>query len=356
MPAVERVLDTTVANAAPNAYAGSYGDAESGGVVVLAVEGREAELVGELDREGLTGRGVPLTVVKAKHSLAFLQSEIARLQAAVPHFTSVGISFSMFGIDVRNNRIEVGVPKSDADIRKLVSDYFGDTSFVLTDVTAPRPATRTADSSPWTGGDWITATSGGYTFGCTSGFSMIDGNGATYNSAAGHCGSLTWRQNGAGYGVTLAALYCNYCIGDIQSISSFPGSASGAIWTSCQTCTNTNLVHTWANPAANDVVVFNGYVSGPRFGSVDLINTCVQYIASVLFPTTYVCGLDRAKSSAYIVQHGDSGGPIVTANLDGSLNASGWISGLATGSGNYYAFFTPPGIGIWDLGLYIRYG
>lgn len=164
------------------------------------------------------------------------------------------------------------------------------------------PDSRTVDSPPWYGGDWIT---GGNGVGCTSGYEF--GSGAM--STAGHCGATNWDNNGNFYGGTFTIQWGNGRI-DMQLMN---GSSYDP--------------YIWAGPGGNSpepvsgsggVAQGGGYCTGGAITDqncsavVDAIDVC--QVVNDNGTNVNVCDLDRAHSSngTALMRSGDSGGPVYT--------------------------------------------
>lgn len=161
--------------------------------------------------------------------------------------------------------------------------------------------------------------------GCTGGFAVIRrSNGHQGMLSAGHCyginatvyqyntvmGTVTWRVYGGG----------SY---DSEFIDA-PGGTQDRVFV---TDTGTKLVGNFsANPGPGDNICSDGSVNKENcHAQIQFTNQCVTFNDG-----TTLCHMDLAYSTngSWIVQHGDSGGPVYSYNSDGfSVKAFGNISG-----------------------------
>ena len=201
------------------------------------------------------------------------------------------------------------------------------------------------DSQPYYGGDRIVRqeliNGEWWVFSCTVSSPYLKGT-TTYMMTAGHCGKVgaVWTQ---GYydGISITA---SGTMGTASSVQWGDNRTDGAllqgssyspyIWTNGSSYTAAHVTgaatvkpksSTYAGTPVCTGGSFTGYACG---GKVSLINACVNI--SEGSGVIKVCGLNVADSATPIVQHGDSGGPVVVP-VSGGVQMAGTISAESNG-------------------------
>jgi hypothetical protein len=256
-----------------------------------------------------------VTYVDANYNLEQLNNMSEVIAQNQQGLAAQGIELGTWGVDIATNRLSVSVVQLDAAKSQIIQSLIGGTGLEISNVDqAPMAMSRQTDSTPWWGGDLINNVASGA--GCTSGFPMIKGT-ATYNETAAHCGSGTFKQNGQGYGVS----YDRQPGSDIQLITTYPGAATGTVWTGTTTGTADQIVDGVNNSqevggaACNDGYQWQNYggTGSVVCGSIFLMNQCanIQTVGTI-------CGLNIMTNSGQdVVIQGDSGGPVLTFKSSG---------------------------------------
>jgi hypothetical protein len=267
-----------------------------------------------------------LSFALATYSLRQLRDVQNEAHVKEPWATASRPYLAQWYVDPKSNNVVLGVTQPTIALTSAAQQTFGAMAHLT---AAPRAftASRTADFSPWDGGDVIST--GNLT--CTSGFSAYDTTGLAHGElGAAHCslhaGDVV-NQNGATMG---QVAYRQYGVGsgqlDFRFVdSSYTGSDSAPV--------------VWGNGGVSRIVTssltyrgIRGYQvcgSGSQTGencnaSVVSENICVTYQDG-----TSVCNLDEAASNdnSQLVIGGDSGGPVYHLNPGGDVQAVGIISG-----------------------------
>lgn len=266
------------------------------------------------------------------------------LEASGVHFTSVGIS--MYG-----DALLVGVSPKDniATARQVLSSRFG-TGISVFAQGLGTAATRTADYSPWTGGDYYYNSFSNYSLRCTSGFAVTKPGYGNYMLTAGHC-----FQSSSGSAVTGIDSRYYYNGNPIMGYDSQADLVSGQLGTDNALVTGDYYPYVWysssnrftvksANTSSTEPtadVCLDGAVSG---------QVCRNYIqqTQVYLKTQYTFGpalligpmvetLQQTYSAS--CQGGDSGGPVYDA-VSGGVRARGIIIAQLTNV-NYQCYYMP---------------
>ena len=332
IPATARSLDTTLRLRSAAQFAG-ISISDTGQIEVHMVGGAESSSASNV-YEALTAvpsdRRAPraaVQIVDATANIAGLESRRDSFAGAAKELASEGIPIVSWGVDVRRNSLRVGLLAITAASTARIEGIVGKSNLDLTVDQPGENASRNTDSSPWYGGDWLDNPDGTH---CTSGFTVFDGSGIRHNTTAGHCTAGASYQNGQGYGFTNNYSYGDHQI-DGQTISTYPGTAAGVVFTSYSTATYVES-QSYIQYAGEDVCL-DGYYTGQSCGKVTLVNFCWLLSGNIS------CGLDLAQADYRLVQGGDSGGPVYSYNLNGLLNARGIIAGMQ-GSDGHTAFYT----------------
>jgi hypothetical protein len=316
---------------ASDVFAGIEVTPDQQGIVIHVLDSGRARVQQIVDqrRQALGSQALPadkVAYVSATESLASLQSRQDQLTRAFASLEQQGVKISSYYPDIVNNTLDVTVQAFKQGDQDAIAQAIGNGNLIVTEGADATPYSRATDSYPWFGGDWISSS----TDSCTSGFSMVDSSGVTYNSSAAHCDTTaghndTFKQNGQGYGVTVRWERCNNCVGDSELISTYPGSSDGYVWQTNSATSRVGTVDT-GQQVAGESMCADGYYTFLQIGNESCGGTIVASNVCVTFDIV-VCGLIKATKSSVIAQPGDSGGPIYNHNADGSLNARGLVTG-----------------------------
>ncbi len=253
-----------------------------------------------------------ISFVSANESLASLTNRQSTLTANSDTLSKEGVELVQWGPDVTNNVLSVGVTTVNEQITSDIESLVGsqDLDVHQQGQIAHATANRTTDSPAWWGGDLINYVPSGT---CTSGFSLMDTSGVTYDSTAGHCGNLsqTTYQNNQGYGVVTKRYYVNNGNGDDEMISTYPNTAEGWVYVGPTGSGTGKYVHSQAGTQlVGDQVCFDGYYTGEScIAAISAINQCVT-VGGVK-----TCDIEEASGYSPIAQEGDSGGPVYNYNF-----------------------------------------
>jgi hypothetical protein len=274
-----------------------------------------ARLVDEISRE------VPVEVVPARHSLAELEEQQAAI-AQEDGVNGVGPQVDGSGLIVRFRGSEEearALPAIRAATVPLTIEPF--------DTTAPVSCTgRQDDCSPYWGGAKYVMPSGGW---CTMGFSLkftsylLPYSSSTWTRmlSAGHCSSDGTAIVDGG-GDTFGTVTGDYDTQDILTISPAAGVTLGGRvyvgpWNSgipsnkAVAGTAASFVGQWVCPS--------GAATGEH------CNVKVTAVNFTIWGTVKTV-VAKEQSGGVAVGKGDSGGPVITYNLSGKVNANGTIS------------------------------
>ncbi len=271
-----------------------------------------------------------VVIVDVHHSLAELTAVQNKIDILRPWADDVAPYLSIWYVDRAMNNVHVGVTHVTA---KLLQDFrvFGDAAQLYVEAR-PSPVSRSNDyPPPWWGGDILNSGA------CTGGFGVImRSNGHQGMLTAGHCFSqgATVYQNGVSMGTVTWRVYGGGSY-DAEFIDTPGGVGPHIYYTSSG---GLPVLATWPDGNQSDMCT-DGAVNGENCNAyISDVNICVNYVDG-----THLCHLDSATShnGSWIVQKGDSGGPVYIHNGSG-LDVIGTISGESgTGQGSSTAYFTP---------------
>lgn len=365
---------TSIVNRSPQRYAGLAVD-EAAGTVQVYVRGAEraaaATDLAALPEPASAAPELEIKLVPVQRSQAELDTIFRQITTSQPFAASVEDSLSRWYVDPRTNRVVVGLTTVTEQARAAAKTAFGDAVEVVAaerhatmsgsvtvpteslKVAAARPAaarsvapaatpTRLLDSTPYYGGDriirWFTNSDGTTTISwCTAAFTVGAGT-ARYMSTAGHCGptGTVWQQgyyeSGAGIihttgtmGTETAVQWGNNRMdaaimngGSYWNGAVYGGQVDGSAWG----------VGGQQAVAVGNTICSDGSVTKENCSAtISAINACLNLNDSGT--VVRVCNQALADStSGRIVQHGDSGGPVLrhTSTLDQVVGV-GLISG-----------------------------
>jgi len=298
---------------------------------------------------------VSVKTVAATYSLAALEAKRDVITRNIKSLQADGAALSNWGVDVKANRLHIGVLKLTPGVRARISSLLGglDAVDITQDGGWNQTADRIVDSAPWFGGDRIVGPVGA----CTSGFSVFDpANGdRTFNTTAGHCGYGTFKQGGNGYGITYVGSYTEGGPTDAQIVTTYPASAAGRVYTSSN---GSNPVKGWiVTQVGGNKVCSDGSFTGENCsGKIDATNQCLYFQDS----RKTICKMIVVFSPGFQPKPGDSGGPVynhagITQNTGPDIYARGLISGSYGANQSLWAY-TP--VSAWNslLGVQILAG
>jgi len=338
LDAAASALDDNLSHSATTDYAGLNVSANENGIVIHVVGQTSTSpqstvpSVGNIVQSTLASlpaiERVPasnISYVPATISMATMLSEQQSVTNNISVLDTKGVDVTMWGPDVLNDTLDVHVYKSVSEATSDIAAVLGSENFTLIQDSQPmQPANKTTDNTPWWGGDLLNVPGGGT---CTSGFSMVNSSGATYNSTAGHCGYGTYTQNGQGYGVSVSIYYCNGCNGDTQLVSTYPNTSAPyvftGLWAYEAVGTQTGTLQIGFNSC------FDGYVTTSHnnwqvpCAPITGINQNIQYQNGWIIHKLAVTN----KDGSWLAALGDSGGPVYNYNAS-SLNAQGMIDAV----------------------------
>jgi hypothetical protein len=258
-----------------------------------------------------------------RHSLAEL--DVVRQQvSADPEWQAVaGKLISKWYIDIRHNRVTVGVTELTPEVARTATRVFGD---MVRLHVAPRPTqdSRTDDSEPWRAGIRLTFPAGN----CSSGYVIRSTTTPVQRRlvSAGHCGPLsaTVRNNGDEVGTVVTRTLTDggrdflFVGGRSYRAFMFTGGPNSN--------TGFPVKGTRLSGVGLDICT-NGATSGENCAAeVIAIDVCATFTSG---QTT--CLLDEAESTdgSDPSAGGDSGGPVIAYDSVG-LKVVGSIVGSTT--------------------------
>jgi hypothetical protein len=282
--------------------------------------------------------GWRVVLQKVPHSLAELDTVRQRVATDAEWRAVAGDVISKWYINVRTNRVTVGVTELTPQVRETAEKLFGD---LVTLQVAPRQhrQSRVDDFEPWTAGIRIFFNPGG---GCTSGFIIRTVSAPIQRRmvSAGHCGNLgatitnngdlvgsvvdqQLAQNGLDYAHIAGRAYEAWMYtGGPDSNVGFPIKGSILSGVGLGVCTN-------------------GATTGENCaGQVTAIDICVTFDDGI---TT--CFLDEAQSTngSALSNPGDSGGPVIAFDAAGLKVVGVIIGGSTTTFFHSYHYLVPGG-------------
>ncbi|MBA3948145.1 MAG: DUF3586 domain-containing protein [Herpetosiphonaceae bacterium] len=287
-------------------------------------------------------------IVGSKNSLASLEQLRDVITNRPDEFTARGIQLTMWGPNIRGNKVEIGVNGLTPEIKALIEHEFGSERVEVTEVgEATATFGRFSDSPPWDGGMALSTVQNG-ALKCTAGFNMIGvKDGQYYVSTAGHCsGSDNWYNGSLYVGNTYARTFYMGAPTDAQIILPSISSAEAQVWVGGPNTSTLASVKTFA-PAGSvqvdDQVCQDGAFTGETCDNYVLdTNVCLMYTS--LGVKNETCGLTVVQSqSKRQPKGGDSGGPVyklVYTNGILSLEAVGLITGRFSNLHSLW-FYTP---------------
>jgi hypothetical protein len=326
-------------------FAGYSADRLARSITVYRVASRRASagsqaIMNEISNLADSNDGSPKTWNVSIVDVKYSQNDLAAIQQEIPNrepWSSISSPYlSIWYVDPASNAVVVGLTSVTGDIQSQATASFGDRVRLITQARAV-PLTRNVDFPPYWGGSVIT----GSGHGCTSGFPAFRrSNGHHGLLTAGHCFPLNSivDQDGALYGTVTWRVYGggNYDAEFVDTSAS--GNVGDVVYDGCDACATNVTVLSYFPVGAGDATCTDGAVNLENCNAtVQETNLCVVYSDGQT-----VCHLDGATSDngSWIVQIGDSGGPVYIHN-GGGVDAQGTISGgVLQGNGGTTVYFT----------------
>jgi hypothetical protein len=353
----------------PGSFAGVWLDRSARTLVLVAAPAASSAAIAGVYRAGHATKSGPVAgrlAIRVTHA-PYSMSRLLRVMSAVPRarpWARLARPYlASWYLDVRADRVVIGLTKVTAGLRQAASPAFGPlVKLVVTGRARPQvwemrlpkrapvvslghggivPAvntcTRLLDCTPYWGGDRIVRESGDTVYQCTVSFTWTpNGHGPTFTieTTAGHCGSTgtTWSQG-----------YYNTSNGTINTTGSAGKDTltqwgnnrpdgellSGGDWTPIEYPAMSGAGVTVGN--YYQVVQGQGICSDGSFTG----QNCSGVVQSADGCTTtndngtnvYVCHEAYATSASRLTQPGDSGGPVYAYESNHSyVDALGLIS------------------------------
>lgn len=235
------------------------------------------------------------------------------------------------GHDVRSNRVVLEVDREYKDAATLISaiEKLKDPRVslqVLDAIEGWRPESRVDDWAPWSAGAAIDGNTG---YRCTLGWTWrLWGTGEVVSSTARHCTDLFWYNNGT-------------YLGTVYQSSQWPDSAlirgtsySPTVFVGNQTTSDFRTVKTidtsWQ---IGDSVAMSGRTTGLNVTTVQDPNYTLPSCAG------QYAGMVGVLMQSHVTDEGDSGGPWLTTQSDGTAVAHGQHFGRGCLAGKTGSFF-----------------
>ena len=318
-------------NADPATYAGVSIDESSDTLTVRYA--RNAGQTAALARvSNLTTRSVQpgaqslrVQLVPADHSVQELQAVREKVVTDPDWRKAAGDTVSEWYVDIRTNRVAVGLTRLTPAIEALTSKLSDGLASLHVAARPQEQATRLDDFEPWAAGSRINIQGG-----CTGGFIIRNNNNPTERRlvTAGHCGvdGTTVTNNGDTVGTVVGRNYVQngldveYVAGSTYAPWTYKGPANSDFGDDIR---STSL------PLVGRTYCTNGATSGETCtGTIRATDLCVTFTSG---KTT--CFLDRMTSTVVLSRPGDSGGNFFAYNNVG-LQIGGIIIG-GTGTTTY---------------------
>jgi hypothetical protein len=371
-----------IVNRDPQRYAGVVVDEAAHTVRVYVRAGEQttatADLAG-LRAPAATGERLAVQLVPVRRSQAELDTVFRQVTSRQPFAASIQDRLTQWYVDPRTNRVVVGLTSVTDEARAAAAAAFGDAVAVVAAdrhdtmsrritvpsgdlkvvTAAPRAAravptpTRLLDSTPYYGGDRIirwTPNPDGTTsiMQCTAAFTVGSGT-ALYMSTAGHCGptGTVWQQGYYESGAQI--IHTTGTMGTETSVqwgnnrmdaaimnggSYWNGAVYGGMVNGTAWAVGGQLAVAVGNSVCSDGSVTKENCSA----TISAINACLNLNDNGTI--VQVCNQALADStSGRIVQHGDSGGPVLrhTTTFEEVVGV-GLISGGNTDNGLHMNF------------------
>ncbi len=310
-------------------FGGSFVDQRGGGVVVVQLTERDANLEGKIAALAPPGSSVRFEVVP--RSMVSLKGVQQSIDAAVLRGNLHG-QVSTWGIDPTENRVYVDLRPDATVTADEVRRNFG--ADIRVGTSEPAIAAACTDWNhcavdPWRGGLHITMVSLGT--GCSTGFVVKAPNGGSDRKilTAGHCGitGTTWLHDGVAVGVLDWRCHVDNCTADTALIDIRNDWAGNLI----NVDTGANLTITSQQAAnaddVNDLACQAGYRIKNFWGTT--FCGAINDVDNAYCDDTGVCFL-HMRSANFRACSGDSGGPVYYSHLAMGTVAARYGTGIAT--------------------------
>lgn len=150
-------------------FAGSYMDTPKGELKIGLTNDDQQRIIMEMIPVELKSR---VKFFHADYSLDELQNKMDALNKKVLDLTSSGLEFNDFGISVKDNRIEINIPKESEKVKNDFNKIV-DTKYIKFNITEPyKPKSSSDKARPVISGIKVAAFGSG---GCTSGYVTYSG-------------------------------------------------------------------------------------------------------------------------------------------------------------------------------------
>jgi len=260
------------------------------------------------------------------------QSVTARIDSDRAGLAARGVQLTEWGPDPASGKVKIYLTHyTDAARLALLARYGSDVVVAAESMPRPTPLSRSNDTSPFYGGDFITTPIGG----CTSGPTVVgNASGTNYMLTAGHCARLgdVVKTHGLTMGTVTNRRLCSPCI-DSETVN---GTYGWIVWgggsTSSTYYYEDGALFAQPNQGSASLVTNDSAYTGELRGiAVQAVNQSV----------TFSDGITRRfltrvyKGGQVIVHAGDSGGPwiqhegstayvkVVGTTVGGICNAQG---------------------------------
>jgi hypothetical protein len=258
--------------------------------------------------------------------------ELASLKSAL------GPNVSVFQHDALESMVKKTPIPSAPTIKKAAPPSKHKSTVTTLSSATPGDYPPFIDSLPYYGSDRIERSDSQFIYQCTVTSPFVDGSGNSYMMTAGHCGGTAWNQGY--YDTTTQTIYESGTMGNVTSVQWGNNRIDGEILNG-----NNYDPYVWTNGVSGDAAHVLGTATvtpGPAGkgtpvctdgsftlfacgATVTMTNACVNETDGS-GTTYYVCGQDIADAPNEVVQHGDSGGPVLVQTSSG-MQLAGTISG-----------------------------
>jgi len=140
-------LDTNLRASAPDAYAGII---HNGDILQVLVTSETSPVTAAITKSKAALANPPSVKVVAgsKNSLVALQKMRDDVKTRIPEWKSKGIELTHFGVDIRRNRVNIGVKNLTPGVKTQIEQELGVEQVVVEDTGEWYGQSRTMNSSP----------------------------------------------------------------------------------------------------------------------------------------------------------------------------------------------------------------
>jgi hypothetical protein len=351
---VERAAQPAVDFASKRSdWAGWYIDQRDKGIPVFMFASGDGDLVA-----GIADLmpGTRFRVESADRTWEELLETQRRIDQATDRLVASGIDLTMTGIDVRANRVDVGIDGLTADDKVILTKEFGEGLSFRDEAPAVSDActgsTGTLNCRPIKGGLRMNNSVGGN--GCTSGFNVRrSANGAQLavltagHCIAGHPVNTDWNHNGSRFGESKYHTWGPESPADVGIIGIDPDELptnANRLWLySASTCCGYDV--TYQTPdvyqtASVQACAYGSYSNNARCGVIGP-DVNVRHRSPAWGVINYITGTNEYSIDMIL---GDSGGPIYQI-LSGTARAALGTHVHSTDGSSGYGWYSPFGRG-----------